>query len=1032
MMGKRLLSCILTLTMALALTAIFPAAVKADANVCAVIAADNNTVVNQYSDFGAALTAVTDGQTIRLLADIGYGNKIVLNSKSFNIDVDGHVLTVNLTGDTCITATNGFDLFVKDKSGGGALHLTTTGANACGIYTTGSGSTVTVETKSAITITNSNSACGLQASAGAGITLTKTATIDLSGGPGVGVDALNGSFIEVRDGTVTASGDDSVGIRSRFDSISASSSVLFTGDITVSGSSYGVYAEDHGGATVEGDINGGNFGVYALSDASVTVRGNIRAADNGAYLGLDGMVQIEGNVATANATGYGVRIINGGQLSVDGNVSGGYYGGAAAGVDSILAVTGNVKIKAANGYGVWADNGGSISIGGNVKANGGCGAYASAVNHGGEITIDGTVSATSYINIANTLKTRTDQTTPTTKAGYLTYTGGTPVCSVWVKNQITAFAWVVHSGGSFPTGPAILKLVNSDTLVSLASVDNSFYITGADFVGDRLYGVSYNQADLYNSGLYEIDPDTGAYQQIADTNDSLQGFTYDAANKTAYAVSFGSNYRLYKIDLTTGALTSVGPKGSVSKTYVIVDIAADNNGHLYGLDVYNDILVSLDPAAGSVTEIGSLGLNLGYAQDLAYDRDNDILYGVLYDGSGTDAGLYRINTATGAATKVQGYPYEIDGFAIPYVNTAAASIDITTQPGNATVNQGAITGSLTCSATVSDESTPAYAWYSCDDSNKTNAAAISGATGAGFSLPTSLTAGTYYYFCRVSADGAADMDSVVAEVTVNNLPSHTITASAGYHGTISPVGSVSVTEHNDRSFTITPDDSYIVADVLVDNVSVGAVSTYTFSNVAANHTISASFVHNCLAKQFKDVDITKWYHEGIDFVLLEGLFQGTSDTTFAPDSTMTRAMLVTVLYRLEGQPATTAMNTFQDVAPGQWYTNAVAWAGDKGIVKGYSNTTFGTNDDVTREQTAAFLYRYAQYKGYDLSAGDSYNLLNFSDGAKVSSYAVTAMKWACAVGILKGDNNNKLNPTDNSTRAQVATMLMRFVKNNDV
>lgn len=1038
-MRKRFLFSLLALTVVAMVTAAFPAAVRA-ANVCEVVAVNGTTVINQYADFGAALTDVGSGETVRLLADIGHGNKIVLNSKSFHIDVNGHVLTINLTGgtdNTCITAVNGFDLLIKDKSGGGALHLNTAGTNACGIYATGSGSTVTVETATAITMTDSDNTCGIQTNDSAAVTLTKPATIDISGGPGVGVDALNGSFIEVQDGAVTASGANSYGIRSRFDSVSASSSILFTGDITVSDSSYGVYAEDHGAATVEGEINGGNFGVYALSDASVTVRGNIHAANTGAYLGFDGSVQIKGHVTTANATGYGVQVVNGGLLSVDGNVIGGYCGGAAADANSILAVTGSVKIKASNGYGVWADNGGSISIGGSVKAHGGYGAYASATNQGSEITIDGTVSAQNYINIANALKTPADQTTPTTKAGYLTYTGGTPACSVWVKNQITAFAWIAVSGGSLPSGPATLKLVGSDTIASLASVDSSFYMSGADFVGDRLYGISAYGSPY--SGLYEIDPYTGACQLIGDTGNNLHGFTYDAVSKTAYAVDFdySSNYGLYQIDLSTGALTLVGPQSSVSKTYAIIDIAADNNGHLYGLDIYNDILVSLDPATGGVTEIGSLGLDLSYAQDIAYDRDNDILYGTLYNGSGTEAGLYRINTATGAATKIQGYPgYEIDGFAIPYVNTAAASIEITTQPGNVTVSQGAITGSLTCNATVSNGNTAAYAWYSCTDTKKTSAAAINTAAHptaatASFTVPTTLTAGTYFYFCRVSANGAADMDSVVVKVTVNNLPSHTITASAGDHGTISPVGSVSVTEHNNRSFTMTPDYGYLIADVLVDGVSVGAVSSYTFSNVTANHTISATFVHNCLAKQFTDVDLSKWYHEGIDFVLLKGLFKGTSNTTFEPNATMTRAMLVTVLYRLEGEPATTAVNTFRDVAPNQWYTNAVAWAGDKGIVKGYSDTVFGTNDPVTREQTATFLYRYAQYKGYDLSAGDGYNLLSFSDGAKVSAYATAAMKWACGKGIIKGDNN-KLSPGDNSTRAEVATMLMRFVKNNDV
>ncbi len=1030
-MAKMLLPWFLTFAMALLFCIALPTAVKADTNVCEIVAVDGTTVLNQYTDFPAALTAVADGQTIRLLADIGHGDRIVFNSKSFNIDVNGHVLTVNPTGDTCITATNGFDLLVKDTSGGGSLHLITAGTNVCGIYATGSGSTVTVDADTAITITNSDNACGLVANESASITLSKATTIDISGGPGVGVYALNGSFIDVQDGAVTMGGDDSSGIRSFYDSVTTASTVLFHGDVIADQSdSYGIYANDHGAVTVFGNVSGGLFGVYGISDTAIYVYGDVNGGEDGAYTGLDGTVVIEGNVTTSETEGYGARIVSGGQMDIDGHVNGGYYGAAASGSDSILSVTGSVKIKALDGYGVLAEDGGNISVGGSVKANGGCGAYARAGTNGSEITIDGTISAQNYINIAGTIKTRANDTQPTTKPGYLTYTGGTPACSVWVKNQITAFAWVVYSDGSFPTGPATLKLVNSDTLASLASVDSSFYMTGADFVGDQLYGVGFSGS--YHSGLYKIDPETGAYQLIADSGDNLLGFTYDAVNKTAYVVSLGSNYGLFKINLATASLTWVGPNDSVAKTYMIVDIAADNNGHLYGLDIYNDLLVSLDPANGNVTEIGSLGLDINYAQDIAYDRDNEILYGTLYPGSSTDAGLYQIDTATGAATKIQGYPYEIDAFAIPYVNTGAASIEITSQPTDVTVTKGSITGNLTCHATVSNGGTPTYAWYSCTDTDKTGAAAINTtahptAATASFTIPTTLTAGTYYYFCRVSAAGAADVDSSVAKVTVNNIPSHTIVASAGSHGSISPNGSVSVAEHADRAFTITPDHGYVVADVLVDGVSVGAVTSYTFTNVTANHTIAVSFVHHCLAKQFKDVDITKWYHEGIDFVLLEGLFKGTSDTTFAPDSTMTRAMLVTVLYRLEGEPATAAANPFHDVAANQWYTKAVIWAAENNIVKGYDATTFGTNDPVTREQMATLLYRYAQYKGYDLGAGDSYNLLSFSDGAKVSAYAVTAMKWACGQGIIQGDSN-KLRPGDNSTRAQVATMLMRFVK----
>lgn len=142
---------------------------------------------------------------------------------------------------------------------------------------------------------------------------------------------------------------------------------------------------------------------------------------------------------------------------------------------------------------------------------------------------------------------------------------------------------------------------------------------------------------------------------------------------------------------------------------------------------------------------------------------------------------------------------------------------------------------------------------------------------------------------------------------------------------------------------------------------------------------------------------------------------------------MTRAMLVTVLHRLEGTPATTG-NTFSDVASGKWYTNAVVWANVKGIVKGYDSDTFGTNDFITREQLATILYRYAQYKGYDVSVGEDTNILSYEDAFNISEYAIPAVQWACGAGIMQGDAA-KLDPQGNATRAQVAAMLMRFIEN---
>jgi hypothetical protein len=254
---------------------------------------------------------------------------------------------------------------------------------------------------------------------------------------------------------------------------------------------------------------------------------------------------------------------------------------------------------------------------------------------------------------------------------------------------------------------------------------------------------------------------------------------------------------------------------------------------------------------------------------------------------------------------------------------------------------------------------------------------------------------------------------------------YAITASAGAGGSINPSGSVSVQKSQAKTFLITPNTGYIITDVLVDGVSMGAVTEYTFSSVSEDHTITAVFEHP--SNRFSDVDGSKWYREGIDYVLMAGLFNGTSDTTFEPDTDMTRAMLVTVLWRLENEPNSTLADLFSDIASGIWYTEPVAWAAENGIVEGYDPDTFGPYDPITREQMAVILYRYASLKGYVTTAAA--DLSAFSDTGDTSGWAMTAMEWAVAEGLINGVSNTSLNPAGNASRAQVATILMRFVKN---
>ena len=175
---------------------------------------------------------------------------------------------------------------------------------------------------------------------------------------------------------------------------------------------------------------------------------------------------------------------------------------------------------------------------------------------------------------------------------------------------------------------------------------------------------------------------------------------------------------------------------------------------------------------------------------------------------------------------------------------------------------------------------------------------------------------------------------------------------------------------------------------------------------------------------FSDVRIADWFYNDVKYVYEKGMMAGTAADVFAPNATTTRAMIVTILYRLEGSPAVTGTSSFVDVPAGQWYTDAVNWAAANQIVKGTSATTFAPNDSITREQMAAILYRYAQYKGYDVTK--KADLSGYSDNGQVSAYAKDALAWANAAKLINGVTNTTLAPQGNATRAQVSAILHRF------
>ncbi len=175
---------------------------------------------------------------------------------------------------------------------------------------------------------------------------------------------------------------------------------------------------------------------------------------------------------------------------------------------------------------------------------------------------------------------------------------------------------------------------------------------------------------------------------------------------------------------------------------------------------------------------------------------------------------------------------------------------------------------------------------------------------------------------------------------------------------------------------------------------------------------------------FTDVPASHWAHDDITYVYENDLMNGTDGSLFSPESTTTRAQVVTVLYRLAGQPAADWANPFWDVPASAWFHDAVTWAWENDITGGVSSTHFGAGNAVTREQLATFLYRYAQDQGYDTSARA--DLSGYSDAGLVSSYATEALSWANATGLIIGTTATTLSPKGSATRAQVATILSRF------
>lgn len=275
-------------------------------------------------------------------------------------------------------------------------------------------------------------------------------------------------------------------------------------------------------------------------------------------------------------------------------------------------------------------------------------------------------------------------------------------------------------------------------------------------------------------------------------------------------------------------------------------------------------------------------------------------------------------------------------------------------------------------------------------------------------------------------------------LTIQEIPTYTVTVPTAENGTIT-ADKATAQEGDTVTLTVRPAEGYVLQS-LTATCAAAAPGTvplqekgegiYTFAMPAGDVTVTGTFALEEEEEEpwppfpFTDVPETMWYYDSVYYVYAHGLMNGTAATLFSPGNPTTRGMLVTILYRMEGNPQGAGWGPFTDVTPGAYYAQPIAWAAWNGIVNGITSTTFAPDRNVTREQMAAILYRYTAWKEWDVSQQG--NLFQFTDWQKVQTYARTPLAWAVASGLIQGKENQRLDPGGPATRAEVATILQRF------
>lgn len=814
------------------------------------------------------------------------------------------------------------------------------------------------------------------------------------GGDGNGGDAGgNGGTITISGGTVEVQSASGAGIGGGSSAFGFSSSSAFQtngtggsgGTITISGGSVtattfaghpgGLFAEMSEGIWAGAAIGGGSCGGGSGgSSGTITISGGIVTAivSSQPAPGMDPDAPPKYSAGIGKGAGTGVSVVGSSNITISGGT---VFAQSpdGAGIGDGQNNDGSAIVIAISGGTVEAVSTNGAGIGGGMIESLSAMVNFETIYSGGEITISGgSVSAQSTNGagigsgaVIYDVEEVSERNTPEVNGGEITVSGGT------VSAQSVRGAGIGGGSGQVTVDP------DAQTTPSLTLSSGSGGTVTIS--GGTVEAVSTEGVGIGSGGMPFYQSEPPAVDQYIHRVSGAAGTFATGTDGNAMLIAVGGTNHIEDDDDTTD-------------WHGVIFLGSE--GQLYGTSVTLSEDVTIP--SGNTLEIGQ-GQTLSVGRGVTMTIDNE-------------------NCLTGAGTLGAGGSYEILN---PLPVFTPTTLFYTGSDLSGRLSLTAPAGSVSIMGQIFTVSgTPTYRdWV--------------------ITLPAGgiLQVGTY----TVTAYSPSQGRTVSGQITVigdsYSTPTYSVILPGRVEGGTVTAKKSYAEEGETFRFTVTPDEGWELDTLSVtDNrgteldVKYEGDSVYSFKMPARRVEIQVSFREiPPESLPFTDIADNAWYADAVRYVYKHGLMAGTSATTFAPDVTTSRAMIATILWRMAGSPVVNYAMTYTDVAQGQWYSEAVRWATSEGIVGGYGNGLFGTNDPITREQFAAMLYRFAQEQGYDVSIGENTNILSYTDVADLSEYAISAMQWAVGAGIINGTGDGStLSPQGQATRAQAAVMLTRF------